>query len=369
MSETAWAGAFGISADQLTPVNRSRSAQLLLPPGATTTSAMLALPPAPSAAAPDFHPASSGANLPARVTDARSVSSSRPAPGNEFDSSPDYGNQEEEEEDVWLRIRAEARHAAEEEPVLASYLYSTVLAHRSLESALAAHIANKLCSPTLLASHLFDLFRGVFLDSADTRAAILADLRVVREKDPACDGFLHCFLNFKGFAAVQSYRAAHFLWRQGRHGLAVALQSRMSEAFHVDIHPAARIGKGVMLDHATGVVIGETAVVGDNVSMLHNVTLGGTGAKTGLRHPQVGDNVVIGAGARVLGPVRLGAGVKVGAGSLVLTDVEEMLTVVGNPARVVRRKASGGGGGEAEGGAKQGQGEESDDYFMLDYII
>ena len=243
------------------------------------------------------------------------------------------------EADVWLSIRAEARAGAEEEPVLASYLYTTVLTHRSLEPALAAHLANKLGSPTLLAAHLSSLFRDVFLTDAEMRDAVRADLVAVRMRDPACDGFLQCFLNFKGFAALQTYRIAHHLWKQGRHSLALALQSRMSEVFQVDIHPAAVVGKGVMLDHATGIVIGETAVVEDDVSMLHGVTLGGTGINDGKRrHPWVGRGAVLGTGAKLLGGVFVGEGAKVGAGSLVLEDVPAGETVVGSPAKVVQRK-------------------------------
>ena len=238
-----------------------------------------------------------------------------------------------------MSIRAEARAGAEEEPVLASYLYTTVLTHRSLEPALAAHLANKLGSPTLLAAHLSSLFRDVFLADAEMRDAVRADLVAVRMRDPACDGFLQCFLNFKGFAALQTYRIAHHLWKQGRHSLALALQSRMSEVFQVDIHPAAVVGKGVMLDHATGIVIGETAVVEDDVSMLHGVTLGGTGINEGRRrHPWVGRGAVLGTGAKLLGAVFVGEGAKVGAGSLVLEDVPAGETVVGSPAKVVQRK-------------------------------
>ncbi|CAI7768922.1 unnamed protein product [Closterium sp. NIES-53] len=345
MSEADWAAAFGINSGHLIPVTVPRSAQLLLPSPASNSRP--ALPPAVSSSqdpAPRF----------AAIVGQAELNGSLAAPP-QSESLERDGAAAAMEEDVWLQIRAEARAAAEEEPALASYLYSTVLTHRSLEPALAAHIANKLSSPTLLASHLFELFREMFLDDRSIQAAIRADLMAVRQKDPACDGFLLCFLNYKGFAALQAYRAAHRLWQQGRYSMAMALQNRMSEVFQVDIHPAAQIGKGVMLDHATGVVIGETAVVGDEVSMLHNVTLGGTGAIAGIRHPRVGRGSVIGAGARILGPVTLGERVKVGAGSLVLTDVEAEATVVGNPAKIVRRK----GDGKGNGG----------DEFVLDYVI
>ncbi|CAI5474282.1 unnamed protein product [Closterium sp. Yama58-4] len=326
MSEADWAAAFGINSGHLIPVTGPRSAQLLLPSPASISRP--ALPPTVSSSQ---EPASRFAAIGGQAE----LNGSMVAPPQNQDLDRD-GAAAVMEEDVWLQIRAEARAAAEEEPALASYLYSTVLTHRSLEPALAAHIANKLSSPTLLASHLFELFREIFLDDRSIQAAIRADLMAVRQKDPACDGFLLCFLNYKGFAALQAYRAAHRLWQQGRYSMAMALQNRMSEVFQVDIHPAAQIGKGVMLDHATGVVIGETAVVGDEVSMLHNVSLGGTGAIAGIRHPRVGRGSVIGAGARILGPVTLGERVKVGAGSLVLTDVEAEATVVGNPAKIAK---------------------------------
>lgn len=241
-------------------------------------------------------------------------------------------------DELWLEIREEARRDADAEPALASYLYSTVLAHRSLESALAAHLANKLASPTLLSSHLVSLFRDVLLFTPGVSAAVRRDILAARRRDPACGSYLHCLLNFKGFSALQTHRVAHELWRSGRHSLAFALQSRASEVFHVDIHPAAKFGSGVLLDHATGIVVGETAEVGDDVSMLHGVTLGGTGVSGGTRHPKIGSGVVIGTGVRVLGSVLVGKGAKIGAGSLVLEDVPEGVTVVGSPAKEVKRK-------------------------------
>ncbi|KAG2483383.1 hypothetical protein HYH03_017735 [Edaphochlamys debaryana] len=171
----------------------------------------------------------------------------------------------------------------------------------------------------------------------DLVEAALADMQAVYDRDPACDKFSQVLLNFKGFQAVQCQRLAHWLWGRGRKTLALALQSHTSEVFHVDIHPAASLGRGIMLDHATGVVIGETAVVGDNVSMLHRVTLGGSGSGRGVRHPRIGHGVLLGAGAVVLGPVKVGSGAKVGAGSVVLTDLPDHVVAVGVPARVVRR--------------------------------
>ncbi|KAM0840876.1 hypothetical protein ACQ4PT_059360 [Festuca glaucescens] len=171
---------------------------------------------------------------------------------------------------------------------------------------------------------------------------VVADLLAARARDPACVGFSHCLLNFKGFLAIQAHRVAHVLWAQNRRPLALALQSRVADVFAVDIHPAAVVGKAILLDHATGVVIGETAVVGDNVSILHHVTLGGTGKAVGDRHPKIGDGVLIGAGPTILGNVMIGAGAKIGAGSVVLIDVPARSTAVGNPARLLGRRRSDG---------------------------
>ncbi|KAJ8425905.1 hypothetical protein Cgig2_012673 [Carnegiea gigantea] len=253
---------------------------------------------------------------------------------------PLEGRAESGEVEAWLwgQIQAEARRDAESEPALASYLYSTILSHSSLERSLSFHLGNKLCSSTLLSTLLYDLFLNAFSSDASLRAAVVADLRAARVRDPACVSFSHCLLNYKGFLACQAHRVAHKLWNQQRRPLALALHSRISDVFSVDIHPAARIGKGILFDHATGVVIGETAVIGNNCSILHHVTLGGTGKVGGDRHPKVGDGVLIGAGATILGNVKIGDGAKIGAGSVVLIDVPPRTTAVGNPARLVGGK-------------------------------
>ncbi|KAF7135476.1 hypothetical protein RHSIM_Rhsim08G0232100 [Rhododendron simsii] len=243
----------------------------------------------------------------------------------------------EDEAWVWAQIKAEARRDAESEPALASYLYSTIISHSSLSRSLSFHLGNKLCSSTLLSTLLYDLFLHT-LSSSDLLSSTVADLRAARERDPACTSYSHCLLNYKGFLSIQAHRVAHNLWTQNRKPLALALQSRIADVFAVDIHPGAKIGKGVLLDHATGVVIGETAVVGNNVSILHHVTLGGTGKVGGDRHPKIGDGVLLGAGATVLGNIKVGAGAKVGAGSLVLIDVPPWTTAVGNPAKLVGGK-------------------------------
>ncbi len=235
---------------------------------------------------------------------------------------------------LWAAIRSEVDAAAHAEPALAGYLYSTVLAHTRLEDALSYLLAGKLESSTVGALTLRELFDGVYADP-NVGEAIRADLNAVTTRDPACSGPSVPLLYFKGFHAIQSYRVAHACWTQGRTTMALYLQSRISEVFAVDIHPGARIGKGILFDHATSVVIGETAVVEDDFSMLHEVTLGGTGKAGGDRHPKIGRGVMIGAGAKVLGNIRVGQGAKIGAGSVVLNDVDPHTTVAGVPAKPV----------------------------------
>jgi serine O-acetyltransferase len=236
---------------------------------------------------------------------------------------------------IWSRIRHEAEAMAAEEPILASYIHATVLKHRRLEDALSFHLAAKLGNGEVRPMLLREVFEEALDQDPDIGAAVRADIVAVNERDPACESYLQPLLYFKGFHALQSYRVAHWLWRQERKQVALYLQNRISETFGVDIHPAARIGRGIMIDHATGVVIGETAVVDDDVSMLHEVTLGGTGKETGDRHPKVRQGVLIGAGAKILGNVVIGEGSRVGAGSVVLSDVPPHSTVVGVPAKVV----------------------------------
>lgn len=201
---------------------------------------------------------------------------------------------------------------------------------------MAYTLSNKLASTTLLGTHLYKLFTEVYETDPSVFDDGMADLQAVFDRDPACERYTQCLLYFKGYQAVQSHRIAHWLWAQGRRALALALQSRVAEVFHVDIHPAARLGRGILVDHATGVVIGETAVVGDNVSILHHVTLGGSGTGKGIRHPQIGHGCLLGAGVCVLGPVKVGDGAKVGAGSVVVQDIPAHSVAVGVPARVVR---------------------------------
>lgn len=250
----------------------------------------------------------------------------------------DLDHDEEKADALWLKMQDEARSEIDQEPILSSYYYTSILSHACLESALANHLSVKLSNSSLSCGTLVDIFMGVFVEDEEVIRAVKDDLRAVKERDPACISYAQCFLNFKGFLACQAHRVAHKLWSQGRKVLALLIQNRVSEVFAVDIHPGAKIGRGILLDHATGVVVGETAVIGNNVSILHNVTLGGTGKVCGDRHPKIGDGVLIGAGTCILGNIRIGDGAKIGACSVVLKDVPARTTAVGNPARLIGGK-------------------------------
>lgn len=236
---------------------------------------------------------------------------------------------------VWSRICDEARQAVAEEPLMGGMVHSGILHHASFERALAYRFAMKLNSAEMPAQILREIADEAHDGDPELGRAARADLVAVYERDPACHRFLQPVLYFKGYQAVQAYRVGHWLWEQERVDLAYFVQMRVSEVFGVDIHPAARIGRGIMIDHAHSIVIGETAVVGDNVSMLHSVTLGGTGKEDGDRHPKIGNGVLIGAGAKVLGNIHVGHCSRIAAGSVVLHDVPPKSTVAGVPARVV----------------------------------
>lgn len=271
---------------------------------------------------------------------------------------------ESEAEDAWIwsQIKEETRRVAEEEPALASFLYAAVLSHSCLFRCLSFLLADLLCSPTLLSTLLYDLFVWAFSSAPPLLSAAVDDLLAARRRDPACRSFSHCLLYCKGFLALQAHRASHLLWAVGRRPLALVLQSRVADVFGVDIHPAARVGRGVLLDQATGIVIGETAVVGNDVSILHHVTLGGTGKAAGDRHPKVGDGVLIGAGATILGNVTVGEGAKVGASAVVFMDVPARATAVGNPARLI--------GGDDSPPAHEGQPMRDFDHNLWsDYVV
>ncbi|MFT4619225.1 MAG: serine O-acetyltransferase [Sulfitobacter sp.] len=236
---------------------------------------------------------------------------------------------------VWDRITDEARDAVQAEPLLGGLLHACILHHSSLEQALAYRIAQKLSSAEMSEQLIREIADEAFASDPTLGQAARADIVAVHDRDPACHRFLQPILYFKGFQAVQAYRVGNWLWQQGRKDLSYFIQMRVSEMFGIDIHPAACIGKGIMIDHAHSIVIGETAVVGDNVSMLHSVTLGGTGKEEEDRHPKIGDGVLIGAGAKVLGNIQVGECSRIAAGSVVLEDVPPCKTVAGVPARIV----------------------------------
>jgi serine O-acetyltransferase len=236
---------------------------------------------------------------------------------------------------VWDAVTSGARRVAQAEPSLANLVYSNVLNHDGFESALAHRLAERLGHPDVSA----DLIRQAFHDALAIRPEIgleaRADLAATLERDPALHKAVDGFLYFKGYHAIQTHRFTHTLWMSGRKDFALYLQSRSSAVFQVDINPAARIGKGIMLDHATGFVVGETAVIGDNVSILQGVTLGGTGKSEEDRHPKIGNGVLIGAGAIVLGNIKVGECARIGAGSVVVKEVPPRVTVAGVPARII----------------------------------
>jgi serine O-acetyltransferase len=236
---------------------------------------------------------------------------------------------------LWRQIRGEGVALSLDEPMLASFFHASLLEHTSLASALAFLLAHKLGDRDMPAMSIREVCAGVYRDDATIVAAAAADICAHFDRDPACVDYATPLLHYKGFHALQAYRVAHALWLAGRRSLALFLQYRIATIFDVDIHPAAVIGSGIMIDHATGVVIGETAIVGDNVSMLHSVSLGGSGGGPGRRHPQVDDGVLIAAGAKLLGPIRIGPGAKIAAGSVVLIDVAAHTTAAGVPARLV----------------------------------
>lgn len=239
--------------------------------------------------------------------------------------------------DLWATIREEISDQLLREPDMGNYLSRRILAHHDLAAALSELLAAKLATDDMPLSTL----KGVFDEALRNDPAIIEastkDLLAVRQRDPAVKCYSTALLFFKGFQALQGYRIAHWLWGQERKGMALYVQSRISEVFAVDIHPAAIIGTGILLDHGTGIVIGETSVLEDNISILQGVTLGGTGKEEGDRHPKIKAGVLIGAGANVLGNVVIGEGAWVGSGAVVLDDVEAHTTVVGVPARVAGR--------------------------------
>lgn len=241
---------------------------------------------------------------------------------------------------VWKAIVKEARAASSAQPVMASFFHSNVLNHNSFQESISFYLASLLGCKTIPSMTVQSVFQQALADQPILAEQMLNDLLAHYTRDAACDQYVMPLLYFKGFHALQSYRIAHWLWQQQRYTLAQYFQYRISELFDVDIHPAAVIGSGIMLDHATGLVIGETSVIEDDVSILHGVTLGGSGCARCDRHPKVRRGVLLSAGAKVLGNINVGEGAKIGAGSIVLEDVEPHTTVAGVPAKQVGRASS-----------------------------
>ena len=236
---------------------------------------------------------------------------------------------------IWTALRQQAEAMAGREPSLAGFVHATILQHDRLEQALSYHLAHKLGGDDLSPLAIREMFDD--LDAAEDSfgQAVRADLSAVFERDPACHSYLDAFLFYKGFHALESWRVSHWLWREGRKAMALFLQSRISQLFAVDVHPAAQIGRGIMFDHATGIVIGETAVVDDDVSIMQDVTLGGTGKESGDRHPKIRRGVLLSLGAKILGNIEVGEYSRIGAGSVVLKPVPPHCTAVGVPAKLV----------------------------------
>ena len=236
---------------------------------------------------------------------------------------------------VWARIRGEADEVVRREPELASFIYASILHHDTLEAAVVRRVTERLDHSDVPGELIRQAYTDALQDDPEIGAAFRADIAATIDRDPASDRYLDPVLYFKGFHAIQTHRLAHWLWHRGRKDFALYLQSRSSAVFQTDINPNARIGRGIFLDHATGLVVGQTAVIDDDVSMLQDVTLGGTGKQHGDRHPKIGRGVLIGAGAKILGNIEVGACARIAAGSVVLKPVPHNTTVAGVPAKVV----------------------------------
>lgn len=236
---------------------------------------------------------------------------------------------------IWSSVRSEAEAAVDRDPLLAAFLYATIINQPTLEDAVIHRLSERLDHKDVGADLIRQTYRAMHRAVPEWSSVVRVDIQAYYDRDPACDRFLMPILYFKGFHAIQTHRLAHWLWNTGRKDFALYLQSRSSAVFQTDIHPAAQVGKGIFIDHATGLVVGETAVIEDDVSMLHGVTLGGTGKAGGDRHPKIRHGVLIGAGAKILGNIEIGHCSKVAAGSVVLASVPHNKTVAGVPARIV----------------------------------
>lgn len=236
---------------------------------------------------------------------------------------------------IWDQVRTEAEQVTKREPELSAFIFANILNHSHLEHAVAHRLAQRLDHDDVNADLIRQTFLSLIENEPSFGTTLRADLAAVYDRDPACSRLIDPLLYFKGFHALETQRFSNFLWNLGRRDFALYLQSQSSRVFGIDIHPAATIGRGIMFDHGSGIVIGETAEIGDNSSLLHDVTLGGSGKATGDRHPKVGRGVMIGAGAKILGNIHIGDCARIAAGSVVLKDVPPKTTVAGVPARVV----------------------------------
>ena len=239
------------------------------------------------------------------------------------------------EDKLWTKVRSDAELAIKSEPLLSILIQSAILNHSSLQESLISQIAEKLCSTKVPYKIIYEVANEAFCVDPRLLKSVQADLLAVFDRDPSCNSVVQPILYFKGFVAIQAYRVSHWLWNNNRYDFAYLIPSRSSEVFGIDIHPAAKIGNGLMIDHAHSIVIGETATVGNDVSMLHSVTLGGTGSRGLQRHPTIEDGVLLGAGAKVLGNITVGQCSKVASGSVVLKSVPPKKTVAGVPAKIV----------------------------------
>lgn len=236
---------------------------------------------------------------------------------------------------VWARVRREAEDVVRREPEVATFIYSTILHHDALEAAVVYRLAERLSHGAVSSGLIRQAYMDALRDMPSIGEEFRADMMATVDRDPATRRLIEPLLYYKGFHAIQTHRLAHWLWNKGRRDFALYLQSRASSAFQCDIHPAARVGRGIFLDHATGLVVGETAVMENDVSLLHDVTLGGTGKEAGDRHPKIRYGVMIGAGAKILGNIEIGHCARIAAGSVVIKPVPNNVTVAGVPAKVI----------------------------------
>ncbi|AKC32351.1 serine O-acetyltransferase [Candidatus Pantoea carbekii] len=241
---------------------------------------------------------------------------------------------------LWYNINTEAKALVKREPIMASFYHASLLNHKNLTNSLSHILAHKLANSIVPVITIREIIEEAYHEDPEISLSAFYDIQAIRQRDPAVDKYSTPLLYLKGFHALQAYRIGHWLWKKGRRALALYLQNEISFSFSVDIHPAARIGRGIMLDHATGIVIGETAVVENDVSILQSVTLGGTGKTSGDRHPKIREGVMIGAGAKILGNIDVGRGAKIAAGSVVLQPVPSHTTAAGVPARIVGKPFS-----------------------------